>query len=189
MSKGLQLRPVCALFFFFSINGSEYLRLPTPIHEASTVAFWKVHRWPANSRQRAGGARWPDGGVSKKKKKKAVWPPCGLLGVSPGSAGYSWSSDLCCWTPRAPSGRRTPPGRKKYHEGGKERKTKKMSSFFQLVVKIQYCIFFLPFKKKSLYLIQSSDLILRINFFIKGNKKWAGATFAPLIFFFHWSIS
>lgn len=125
----------------------------------------------------------------QKKKKKAVWPPCGLLGVSPGSAGYSWSSDLCCWTPRAPSGRRTPPGRKKYHEGGKERKTKKMSSFFQLVVKIQYCIFFLPFKKKSLYLIQSSDLILRINFFIKGNKKWAGATFAPLIFFFHWSIS
>ncbi len=39
------------------------------------------------------------------------WPLCGLLGVSPGSAGCSWSSDLCCRTPRALSDRRTPPGR------------------------------------------------------------------------------
>lgn len=59
------------------------------------------------------------------------WPLWGLLGVSPESSGYSWSSDLCCWTPHAPSDHRTPPGRqtervrwesvKEEGKGGQER--------------------------------------------------------------------
>lgn len=40
------------------------------------------------------------------------WPLCGLLCASLGSAGCSWSSDLCCWTRLAPSGHHTPPERR-----------------------------------------------------------------------------
>lgn len=83
------------------VGGKSVMRL-TSVWNASP-GFVKSYRWPELTQSL--WPLWPGCCIIT----GGSWPLCGLLCVSPGSAGCSWSSDLCCWTPLFLSGHHTPP--------------------------------------------------------------------------------